>query len=123
MKKIQFLKIACVSLILISMSCKKAEEAPVEASKPAFDLATAKTEIEARHRAFEKAFNEKDSVALADCYAIDAKFMNPNDKSVEGRPVIVQASSAVRIFSSPHSSTRFSLIFGVSPLNHCPNVF
>ena len=88
MKKIQLLKIACVSLILISMSCKKAEETSAEAAKPAFDLAASRIAVEARYREFEKAFNEKDSVALADCYAIDAKFMNPNAKSVEGRPAI-----------------------------------
>ena len=88
MKKIQFLNIVVALLILTAISCKKAEEAPAEAAKPAFDLATAKTEIETRYRVFEKAFNEKDSVALADCYAVDAKFMNPNDKSVEGRPAI-----------------------------------
>ena len=88
MKKIQLLKIVCTSLILVSMSCKKAEEAPAEATKPAFDLTAEKASVEARYREFEKAFNAKDSVALANCYTTDAKFMQPNDKSVEGRPAI-----------------------------------
>ena len=93
MNNIQLLKIACVSLILVSMSCKKAEEAPTseEPAKEAFDLATAKTDVEARYRAFEDAFNAKDSVALANCYTTDSKFMNPNAKSVEGRPAIQKA--------------------------------
>ncbi|QBZ98464.1 YybH family protein [Flavobacterium sangjuense] len=88
MKKIQLFKIVCLSLILVSMSCKKAEEAPVEEAKPAFDLAAAKTSVEAGYAEFEKAYNAKDSVALANCYATDGKFMNPNGKAVEGRPAI-----------------------------------
>ena len=88
MKKIQLFKIVCASLILISMSCKKAEEAPAETAKPAFDLAAAKTTVETNYAEFEKAFNSKDSVGLANCYTADAKFMAPNDKAVEGRPAI-----------------------------------
>ncbi len=89
MKKIQLFKIVCLSLILVSMSCKKAEETPGEpAAAPAFDLATARTSVEAGYAEFEKAFNAKDSVALANCYASDAKFMNPNGKAVEGKPAI-----------------------------------
>lgn len=70
------------------MSCKKAEEAPAETAKPAFDLAAEKTAVEAAYREFEKAFNTKDSVALANCYTTDAKFMPQNSKAVEGRPAI-----------------------------------
>ncbi|HNP33503.1 MAG TPA: nuclear transport factor 2 family protein [Flavobacterium sp.] len=90
MKKIQFLTIAFALLIITAISCKKAEEAPApaEPAKAAFDLATAKTTVEAGYAEFEKAFNSKDSVGLANCYATDAKFMAPNDKAVEGRPAI-----------------------------------
>jgi uncharacterized protein (TIGR02246 family) len=92
MKEIQLFKIVCLSLILISMSCKKAEEtAPAKAAPAAFDLAAAKTSIEAGYKEFETAFNAKDSVGLANCYASDAKFMNPNDKAIEGRPAIQKA--------------------------------
>lgn len=90
MKKIQLLKIVCVSLILLSISCKKVDETadPAEPAKAAFDMAAAKTSIETGYTEFEKAFNAKDSIALANCYATDAKFMNPNAKAVEGRPAI-----------------------------------
>ena len=89
MKKIQLFKIVCASLILISMSCKKAEETPAgEPEKAAFDLAAAKTSVEAGYAEFEKAYNAKDSVGLANCYATDGKFMNPNGKAVEGRAAI-----------------------------------
>lgn len=94
MKKIQLFKIACISLILISMSCKKTEEAPAETAKPAFDLAAAKTDVEAGYREFENAFNTKDSVALANRYTTDAKFMAPNEKSTEGRTAIQKAFAA-----------------------------
>ena len=87
MKKIHLLKIICVSLILTTLSCKKTEETPAE-NKPAFDMASAKTTIENGYREFEKAFNSKDSVALANCYASDAKFMPQSSKAVEGRPAI-----------------------------------
>ena len=88
MKKIQLFKIVCLSLILISMSCKKAEEAPAGTEKAAFDLAAAKTSVEAGYAEFEKAYNAKDSVGLANCYATDGKFMNPNGKAVEGKAAI-----------------------------------
>lgn len=88
MNKFKLFKIAFASLILISMSCKNGEETPTEEAKASFDLTTAKTSIEARHREFEKTFNAKDSLSLANCYAADAKFMAPNDKAVEGKPAI-----------------------------------
>ncbi len=90
MKRFQFLSIALALCIVTAISCKKAEETPGEpaVAPDAFDLAAAKTEVEANYAAFEKAFNAKDSVALANCYAADAKFMNPNGKAVEGRPAI-----------------------------------
>ena len=96
MKKIQFLNIALALLILTFVSCKKAEEVPAtpEPAKAAFDLAAAKTSIEAGYAEFEKAFNSKDSIGLANSYATDAKFMAPNNKAVEGRPAIQKLFSA-----------------------------
>jgi len=85
MKKNQFLKILLTVLIISALSCKKAEEAPAEPAKVAFDMAAAKTSIEAGYIEFETAFNAKDSVTLANCYTTDAKFMHPNDKAIEGR--------------------------------------
>lgn len=73
-----------VAVFLTTTSCKK-EEAATETSKPAFDLATAKTTVESGYREFEKAFNTKDSVGLANCYATDAKLMSPNQKVVDGK--------------------------------------
>ena len=85
MKKIQLFKIVCASLILLTVSCKKAEEASADAAKPAFDMAAAKASIDAGYTEFENAVNTKDSVAAGNFYASDAKFMGPNDKAIEGR--------------------------------------
>jgi len=73
-----------VALFLTTASCKK-EEATEEPQKAAFDLAAAKTSIEAGYKEFETAFNTKDSVGLANCYTADAKLMGPNNKAVEGK--------------------------------------
>ena len=90
MKKIIQLSV----VLLLLFSCNKKQEAGAEtpeATKPVFDLAATKPTVEARYREFENAFNTKDSVALANCYTTDAKFMNPNAKAVEGRPAIQKA--------------------------------
>lgn len=90
MKKI--IKLSVVLLLLFSCNKKKESGAEtLEAAKPVFDLAATKPTVEARYREFENAFNTKDSVALANCYTTDAKFMNPNAKAVEGRPAIQKA--------------------------------
>lgn len=85
MKKNQFVNIVLILFILAAVSCKKAEVVPAELATPAFDMAAAKTAVETGYKEFEKAFDAKDSIALANCYAIDAKFMHPNGKAVEGR--------------------------------------
>jgi len=94
MKKIQFLSIALALSILTLVSCnKKAEETPADTtSAPApFDPVAAKASVESAYREFEKAFNGKDSVGLANCYTSDAKFMGPNEKAIEGRPALQKA--------------------------------
>lgn len=88
MKKIQLLNIVLALFILSAVGCKKQEATPAESETPAFDLAKAKVAIEAGYREFETAFNTKDSVGLANCYAVDAKFMSPNAKAIEGRTAI-----------------------------------
>ena len=84
MKKTTLITLTAVLSLFLNSSCKKETEV-VAATPVAFDVTAAKTAIEANYREFENAFNSKDSVALANCYATDAKFMNPNAKAVEGR--------------------------------------
>lgn len=90
MKKIFLSCIAFASLLFLSVNCnKKTEELNADSeANVQFDLAKAKTEIEANYTEFENAFNAKDSVALANCYTADAKFMPANEKAVVGRAAI-----------------------------------
>lgn len=71
-----------MAVAITTSSCKKEAEAP---SEPSIDIAAAKSEIEARIDVYEEALNSKDSVGLANCYTSDAKFMQPNEKTIEGR--------------------------------------
>jgi uncharacterized protein (TIGR02246 family) len=81
MKKRILLVVLVVVSFVLTTSCKKEPEV----TTPTFDAATAKTEVEARAKVFIEALNSKDSVGLANCYTTDAKFMQPNAKTVEGR--------------------------------------
>ncbi|WP_298225030.1 nuclear transport factor 2 family protein [Flavobacterium sp.] len=81
MKKRILSLVLVVASFVLTTSCKK-EAAHTQQT---FDAAAAKTEVEARSKIFVEALNSKDSVGLANCYTNDAKFMQPNDKTVEGR--------------------------------------
>jgi len=78
MKKVLFSALIASSLI----ACQTA-------TKPAFDLASAKQEIAAANLAFETAVSKSDSVGFASLYTTDTKWMNPNAPSVKGRAALV----------------------------------
>ena len=78
MKKVLFSALIASSLI----ACQTA-------TKPAFDLESAKQEIAAANLAFETAVSKSDSVGFASLYTTDTKWMNPNEPSVEGRAALV----------------------------------
>lgn len=82
MKRILLSLLLLTALFSLTTSCKKQAEA---AKAPEFDLTAAKAAVEEREDAFEEAMNNRDSVGLANCYTKDAKFMQPNGKTVEGR--------------------------------------
>jgi uncharacterized protein (TIGR02246 family) len=92
MKKLHLIKVILMTLILVSISCKKETEATTEV-KPAFNLEEAKTAIEAAGQTFVMAMNKGDSITLANCYTKDAKMMGPNEKAVIGRPAIQKVFS------------------------------
>jgi len=76
MKKLLFTTLVVTSLV----ACQSKTE-----TKPVFDLAAAKTEIAAANLAFETAVSKMDSVGISNLYTTDAKWMNPNAPSVEGK--------------------------------------
>ena len=80
-------KIILSILVLTSFfACKNSTE-----TKPVFDLANAKKEIEAANQNVTDLLAKGDSVAFANCYAVDAKFMDANAPSIEGRAKIQTA--------------------------------
>lgn len=66
-------------------SCKPANN---EAAKPAFDLAKAKTEIEAANQQTMDALAKGDSVVVANMYTDDAKAMFTGMPAAEGKAAI-----------------------------------
>jgi len=75
-------------------SCSEKEEKTVEmVTEPAFDLATAKSEIEAANKEFMDFFAAKDSVGLANLYTQDAKFMMNGAPAITGRQNIQSTMS------------------------------
>ena len=78
MKKNQFISIISVFIVLSISGCNNA-------ARKKFDLTEAKAGIEARSKVYVDALNKGDSVGLANCYTKDAKFMQPNGKSVAWR--------------------------------------
>lgn len=79
MKKI----ILSVAFVTIILACNKPAE-----TKPAFDLANAKKEIEAANQNLVELLAKKDSVGFGNSYTEDAKFMGYNQPSTEGRKAI-----------------------------------
>ena len=87
-----------VLIIILSASafiaCNDGEKSTASADKdlkPAFDLVTAKTTIEARNAEFSSYVGKSDSVSLAGMYTTDGKLMGPNMPAVSGRSAIQSA--------------------------------
>lgn len=89
MRKTTFIALIAVLSLFFNTGCKKQTEV-TDAPAPAFDLSATKLTIVAGYREFEKAYNAKDSVALTNCYATDAKFMAPNMQAAEGKDNILK---------------------------------
>ena len=85
MKKIYLMAALLVAGFVFTVSCKKAAAAEAPESKPEFDMIAAKTEIQTQNEAFMVALNNSNALGLANCYAKDAKFMQPNGEAVSGR--------------------------------------
>lgn len=92
MRKTHLLKVLLVTLILVSISCKKETEVTSEI-KSTFDLEEAKAAIETAGQTFVIAINKGDSISLANCYTKDAKMMGPNEKAIIGRAAIQKVFS------------------------------
>lgn len=95
MKKIiPFLMTALVASVLIA-GCNNAEKSAAknESTAPAFDLSTAKKEIEAANRNFMEMLAKGDSAGIANAYTADARLM------FSGMPPAVGRASIQSVFS------------------------
>lgn len=81
--------ITIIGCIFIATSCNS----PKKENKETFDMAAAKKGIEEQNIIFIEAMNKSDSVAAANCYTTDAKFMQPNAKATVGRNNILHVIS------------------------------
>lgn len=82
-----FLMIA--ALLLAITSCKdKTKTEATEQAVSAFNLDSAKQSIEHQNAAFQTAFENSDSVGLANLFATDGKMMMPGSPSIVGRTAI-----------------------------------
>lgn len=79
MKKI----ILSIAIATVLFACNKTTE-----TKPQFDLANAKKEIEAANKNVAELLAKGDSVGFANSYTEDAKFMEHNLPAIEGRSAI-----------------------------------
>lgn len=107
MKKTTFLVVVAVLSLFLNTGCKKKIEVST-AESAAFDLSAAKLTIAEGYREFEKAYNAKDSVALANCYATDAKFMPPNMIAMEGKDNILKGFG--QMFKGDTSTIKLNLV-------------
>jgi uncharacterized protein (TIGR02246 family) len=84
------------TLIIISafllLACNDSDKSePDQNVSPAFDLAAAKTSIEAANAEFAAKISQGDSVGLANLYTTDGKLMGPNMPVATGRSNIQSA--------------------------------
>ena len=95
MKKILLMALLATSLF----ACKTA-------TKPAFDLESAKKDIAAHHEAFQDAVSKGDSVTLANLFSEDARRLGPNSPIVDGRAAIISTTaSAMQVIGSVKLNT------------------
>ena len=87
--------IAILIFIAISSCQDNAKEKATEQNLSAFNLDSARQSIEYQNAAFQKAFENSDSVGLANLFTSDGKMMMPGSPSIVGRTAI---ASTVAMF-------------------------
>ena len=90
MKKftLSFLMIATLIFFAISSCQDNSKEKSTEQNASAFNLDSARLSIEHQNAAFQKAFENSDSVGLANLFTSDGKMMMPGSPSIVGRAAI-----------------------------------
>ena len=86
--RLSFLMIATLIFLSISSCQDSSKEKTTEQNVPAFNLDSARQSIENQNAAFQKAFENSDSVGLANLFTSDGKMMMPGSPSIVGRAAI-----------------------------------
>jgi hypothetical protein len=116
MKKftLSFLMIATLIFLAISSCQDNSKEKTTEQNESAFNLDSARQNIEHQNAAFQKAFENSDSVRLANLFTSDGKMMMPGSPSIVGRAAI---ASTVAMFMKMNLNDRLKqLMFGATAI-------
>src|SRR6187401_2404249 len=92
---LSFLMIATLISLAISSCQDSSKVKTTEQNVSAFNLDSARQSIERQNAAFQKAFENSDSVGLANLFTSDGKMMMPGSPSIVGRAAI---ASTVAMF-------------------------
>jgi uncharacterized protein (TIGR02246 family) len=78
-----------VAFVILLNSCQNnSKENTAQQKVAGFNLDSAKKSIDEQNAAFQKAFENSDSVGLANLFTSDGKMMMPGAPSIVGRPAI-----------------------------------
>lgn len=114
MKHLLSLAAFCAAFLLAIACNTPTAEKP--AAPAAFDLTTAKKEIEEANRQFMDLVAKGDSVGLANAYTKDAKFMSAGAPAVAGRASIQTAMSGIIQSGITKADIRLKEVFGTADL-------
>ena len=90
-----FLMIATLIFLTLSSCQDNSKEKTTKQNVSAFNLDSARQSIDNQNAAFQKAFENSDSVGLANLFTSDGKMMMPGSPSIVGRAAI---ASTVAMF-------------------------
>lgn len=94
MKQFTLPSLVIAAFIFLLSSCKdNSKEKTTEQTVATFNLDSAKKSIDDQNAAFQKAFENSDSVGLANLFTSDGKMMMPGAPSIVGRPAIASTAA------------------------------
>ncbi len=118
MTKTTFFAVVVLLASTLVISCNNTEktETKVEASKTAFDLTTAKKEIEQINQDFATMVTKGDSIGIANLYTADAKLMFAGAPAAVGRANIQTAFDGVLKSGVTKIDLKTNEVFGTEDL-------
>ena len=94
MKRFTLPTLMVAAFVILLSSCQSNSKENTTLQKTAaFNLDSAKKSIDEQNAAFQKAFENSDSVGLANLFTSDGKMMMPGAPSIVGRPAIASTAA------------------------------